>query len=114
MFQFSIPWLVAEQIHKEDELTTWSSGLLCIFQSLFQRNKGRVERNVPGWHSSNNTVPILPERFPPTKRTSRPKRCAVCYKNSKSKETVFWCPDCEACLYWGRLQDIPHEAQILR
>jgi len=26
------------------------------------------------------------------------KRCVMCYKNNRRKETVFWCPECEAAL----------------
>ena len=41
----------------------------------------------------------FPERIPPTERKARPtKRCVVCYKNNRRKETVFWCPECEAAL----------------
>jgi hypothetical protein len=37
----------------------------------------------------------FPERIPPTERKSRPtKRCVVCYKKKRRRETVFWCPDC--------------------
>ena len=33
------------------------------------------------------------------KRKARPtKRSVVCYKNNRRKETVFWCPECEAAL----------------
>jgi 7-cyano-7-deazaguanine synthase in queuosine biosynthesis len=51
-----------------------------------------------------NTMPRFlerhfPERIPLTERKSRPrKRRVLCYKNNKRKETVFWCPDCEACM----------------
>jgi len=37
--------------------------------------------------------------IPPTEKKARPtKRCVVCYKNNRKKETVFWCPECEAAL----------------
>src|SRR5215510_1156610 len=32
-----------------------------------------------------------------TLRLSR-KRCVVCYKSNRRKETVFWCPECEVAL----------------
>jgi hypothetical protein len=42
---------------------------------------------------------ISQKRIPPTEKKSRPtKRCVVCYKNNKMKETGFWCSDCEASL----------------
>jgi len=41
----------------------------------------------------------FPERIPPTEKKARPsKRCVVCYKNNRRRETVFWCPECEAAL----------------
>ena len=55
-------------------------------------------------HSTDKIVPRLierhfPERIPPTEKKARPtKRCVVCYKNNRRKETVFWCPECEAAL----------------
>ncbi|XP_021918752.1 piggyBac transposable element-derived protein 4-like [Zootermopsis nevadensis] len=75
-----------------------------LVQALLVEHGGGVERNVPGRHSTDKTVPRLierhfPERIPPTEKKSRPtKRCVVCYKQGKRKETVFWCPDCEAGL----------------
>ena len=37
--------------------------------------------------------------IPPTEKKARPtKRCVVCYKNNRRKETVFWCLECEAAL----------------
>src|SRR5215468_4536576 len=42
---------------------------------------------------------IFHERISPTDKMERPtKRCVVCYKHNKRKETVLWCPDCEAAL----------------
>jgi len=41
----------------------------------------------------------LPERIPLTEKKARPtKRCVVCYKNNRTKETAFLCPECEAAL----------------
>jgi len=38
--------------------------------------------------------------IPPTEKKARPtKRCVVCYKNTRRKETVLWCLECEAALY---------------
>ena len=37
--------------------------------------------------------------IPLTEKNARPtKRCVVCYKSNRRKETVFWCPKCEAAL----------------
>jgi len=36
----------------------------------------------------------FPERIPPTKKKTRPtRRCVVCYKNNRRKETVFGAPN---------------------
>ena len=32
------------------------------------------------------------------KKTKPTERCVVCYKSNRRKETVFWCPECEAAL----------------
>jgi hypothetical protein len=75
-----------------------------LVQALLVEHGRGVERKVSGRHSSNKTVPRLikrhfPERIPPTEKKAKPtKRCAVCYKQGKRRETVFWCPDCEAGL----------------
>jgi hypothetical protein len=66
-----------------------------MVQALLVQHGGGDYRNVPGQYSTDNRVPRLlerhfPERIPPTERKSRPtRRCAVCYKSNKGKETVF-------------------------
>jgi len=60
-------------------------------------------RKFQGHHSTDKNVPRLlekhfTERIPPTGKKARPARCVVCYKNNRRKETVFWCPECEAAL----------------
>jgi hypothetical protein len=41
----------------------------------------------------------FPERISPKEKKARPsKRCVVCNKNNKRKETVFRCPESEAAL----------------
>jgi len=61
-------------------------------------------RKFQGHHSTDKNVPRLlerhfPERIPPIEKKARPsKRCVVCYKNNRRKETVFWCTECEAAL----------------
>ena len=61
-------------------------------------------RKFRGHHSTDKNMPRLlerhfPERIPLTEKKARPtKRCVVCYKNNRRKETVFWCPECEAAL----------------
>jgi hypothetical protein len=42
------------------------------------------------WEDMTNTT---------NRRKARPtKECVVCYKNNRRKETVFWCPECEAAV----------------
>jgi len=42
---------------------------------------------------------IFQKEYHQQKKKARPKkRCVVCYKNNRRKETVFWCPECEAAL----------------
>ena len=60
-------------------------------------------RKFQGRHSTDKNVPRLlerhfPERIPPKKKARPSKRRVVCYKNNRRKETVFWCPECEAAL----------------
>jgi hypothetical protein len=75
-----------------------------LVQALLVRHGKGVERKVSGRHSTDETVPHLierhfPERIPPTEKKAKPtKRCVVCCKQGKRRETVFWCPDCEAGL----------------
>ena len=66
--------------------------------------KVKVSGNFKAIIPQEKNVPRLverpfPERIPPTEKKARPtKRCTVCYKNNRRKETVFWCPECEAAL----------------
>ena len=70
---------------------------------LIEHASGSV-RKFRGHHSTDKNVPRLverqfPERIPPTEKRARPtEKCVVCYKSNKRKETVFWCPECEAAL----------------
>jgi hypothetical protein len=41
---------------------------------------------------------IFQKEYHRQKKGQAKKRCAVCYKNKRRKETVFWCPECEAAL----------------
>lgn len=39
------------------------------------------------------------EKIPPTGKKSRPqRRCVVCSSHGKRRDTVYWCPECEAGL----------------
>jgi len=76
-----------------------------LVQALLIEHGSESVRKFQGHHSTDiNLLPQLlerhfPERIPPTKKKARPpRRCAVCYKNNRWKETVFWCPECEAAL----------------
>jgi hypothetical protein len=46
----------------------------------------------------DKNVPRLVERRFPENKAKPTRRCVVCYKNNRRKETVFWCPECEAAL----------------
>jgi hypothetical protein len=56
-----------------------------------------LERKVPGRHSADNTVLRLTERhfiskLPPSEKKARPRRrCVVCQKQRKRKDTLYWC-----------------------
>ena len=75
-----------------------------LVQALLIEPGSETERKVQGCLSTGKNVPRLlarhfPERIPPTEKKARPtKRCVVCYKHNKKKETLFWCPECQAGL----------------
>ena len=75
-----------------------------LVQALLIEHQSESVRKLQGHHTTDKNVPHLherhfPERIPPTEKKARPtKRCVVCYKNNRRKETVFWCPECEAAL----------------
>ena len=75
-----------------------------LVQALLIEHGSESVRKFQGRHSTDKNVPRLverhfPERIPPTEKKARPtRRCVVCYKNNRRKETVFWCPECEAAL----------------
>ena len=72
-------------------------------EALLIEHGSESVRKFQGHHSRQNVTRLIerhfPERIPPTEKKARPiKRCVVCYKNKRRKETVFWCPECEAAL----------------
>jgi len=75
-----------------------------LVQALLIEHGSESVRKIEGHHSTGKNVPRLLERhfsgrIPPTEKKAGPtKRCVVCYKNNRQKETVFWCPKCEAAL----------------
>jgi hypothetical protein len=75
-----------------------------LIQALLIERGSETERTVQGHHSSDKNVPRLLERhftkrIPLKEKTARPaKRCVVCCKHNKRKETVFECPDSQAGL----------------
>ena len=75
-----------------------------LVQALLTEYGSGSVRKFQGHHSTDKNVPRLlerhfPDRIPPTEKKARPtKRCVVCYKNNRRKETVFWCHECEAAL----------------
>ena len=66
-----------------------------LVQALLIEHGREIERKVEGHHSTDKNVPRLlerhfPKRIPPKDKKARPtKRCVVCYKHNKGKETVF-------------------------
>ena len=91
-----------------------------LVQALLIEPQSESVRKFQGHHSTDKNVPRLDERhFPeriPTEKKGRPtKRYVVCYKNNRRKETVFWCPECEAALCVEEcFKGIPHQAKFLR
>jgi len=75
-----------------------------LVQALLIEHGSESVRKFQGHHSTDKNVPRLlerhfPGRIPPTEKKAGPtKRCIVCYKNNRRKETAFWCPECEAAL----------------
>jgi len=75
-----------------------------LVQALLIEHQSESVTKFQGHHSTEKNVPRLderhfPDRIPPTEKKGRPtKRCVVYYKNNRRKETVFWCPECEAAL----------------
>jgi hypothetical protein len=66
--------------------------------------KYAVERKIPGHRRDDNTVRRqterhFPKRIPPTEKKSKPtRRCVVCSKHGKRRETVYHCRDCDVAL----------------
>jgi hypothetical protein len=65
-----------------------------LVEGLFVKYANVLECRVPGRQSSDNTVPRLTERhfiskLPPSEKKARPqRRCVVCQKRRKRKDTV--------------------------
>jgi len=74
-----------------------------LVQALIIEHGSESVRKFQGHHSTDkNVLQLIESHFPErilTEKKARPtKRCVVCYKNNRRKETVFWCPECEAAL----------------
>lgn len=75
-----------------------------LVEQIFAKYANTIQRKVPGRHSQDNNLARLTERhfierIPPTQQKAKPqKRCVVCYKRGRRKETIYWCPDCKAGL----------------
>jgi hypothetical protein len=67
-----------------------------LVQALLIEHQSESVRKFQGHHSTDKNWTHLverhlPERIPPKKKKARPtKRCVVCYKSNRRKETVFW------------------------
>jgi len=66
--------------------------------------KYSVQRKVPGHHDGYSNIKRLterhfPRRIPPTENKCKPtRRCVVCSKHKKRRETVYYCQDCDVAL----------------
>jgi len=66
-----------------------------LVQALLIVHGSESVRKFQGHHYTDKNVPQhierhLPERIPPTEKKARPtKRCVVCYKNNRRKESVL-------------------------
>ena len=72
---------------------------------------------MSGHHDGHNTVNRLSERhFPrlsPTEKKCKPTRqCVVCNKRDKSRETVYYCGDCDVALYVDGCFEAYHTSKI--
>ena len=74
-----------------------------LVEKLFQKYAKMVAR-VPGRHSTDSLVPRLTERhfirrIPPSGKKQHPqRRCVVCAKHSRRRDTVYWCENCNVGL----------------
>jgi len=75
-----------------------------LVRALLIEHQSESVTKFQGHHSTDKNVPRLderhfPERIPPTEIKGRPTNmCVMCCKINRRKETVFWCPECEAAL----------------
>ena len=74
-----------------------------LVQALLTEHGSESVRKFQGHHSTDKNVPrlldIFQKEYHQQKKKARPtKRCVVRYKNNRRKETVFWCPECEAAV----------------
>jgi len=74
-----------------------------LVQALLIEHASENVRKFQGHYSTDKNVPQLverhfPERIPPTEKKARPtKRCVVCYKNNRRKETSVLVPRMSSC-----------------
>jgi hypothetical protein len=77
---------------------------LQLITSLSERFGRTVHPRKQGRPSINPPPASLRERhfiekIPPTGMKAKPqKRCAVCQKNGKRRDSTYWCPDCQTGL----------------
>jgi hypothetical protein len=91
-----------------------------LVEGLFMKYANTAESKVLGRCSSDNTVLCIMVRqfiskIQPTEKKSRPQRwCAICQKQGKRKDTVYWHDVCDAGLMQGMFLQLSHQAQFLR
>ena len=74
-----------------------------LVQALLIEHGSESVRIFQGHHSTEKMCrdflkDIFQEEYHQQKKRPGQQRCVVCSKNNRRKETVFWCPKCEAAL----------------
>jgi hypothetical protein len=89
-----------------DKPVEHSSFKVLLVEGLFSKYRATGERKVgqPGRHTSDNMIPRLTEhnflrKVQPRGGKARPqRRCVVCTKHGRKKETVYCCRECNVGL----------------
>jgi hypothetical protein len=97
--------------NKMGKRTNQLSFRIQLVEGLFVKYANVLECKVPGRRSSDSTVLRLTERhfiskLPPSEKKARPRRrCVMCQKRGKRKDTVYWCNACDIGLCMECFQD---------
>jgi hypothetical protein len=88
-----------------DERIEQLSFRIQLIEGLFVKNVSAVEHEVLGSRPSDNTIHRQTEihfisKFPPTAKKCRPQRkCVLCQRRGRRRETVNWCDACNVGLH---------------